>query len=304
VSTAFLFAGQGSQAPGMGAELVESCGDCRSLFLAADSALGCSLSRVMLEGPAEELRRTAVAQPALLTLAVAHARHLIDAGMTPDYLSGHSLGQYSALVVAGALDFDSAVRLVAARGRLMQEAVPEGMGSMAAIVGLDREVIYAICRSVSAREVVNVACHNAPNQTVISGAKEAVAAASDLCDEQGGGVVPMEVSAPFHCELLRPMVKPFTDLINSTPFSDPAIPIIDNVTARPLLNAAAVRQSLIEQITSPVLFEESTQYLFEAGARRFVQCGPGNSLLAFAKRTVRGVELETFASAVQRAAPV
>jgi [acyl-carrier-protein] S-malonyltransferase len=297
MGTAFLCAGQGSQVVGMGADLVAACAECRATFEAADAALGFPLSRVMADGPAEELRRTAIAQPAILTLSVAHAVHLQSLGIMPEMLMGHSLGQYSALVVAGALDFASAVRLVSERGRLMQDAVPEGVGAMMAIIGLERDLVYAACQAVQAIGVVNVASHNAPGQTVISGGCDAVSAAAERCEEQGGSAVPLTVSAPFHCQLLAPMMPAFTSLVEATAFKDPALPVVDNVTARPLTDAAAVRRSLIAQIMAPVLFEEGLRFLGDARIDRFVQCGPGKSLLGFAKRTVQGVELVTFEQA-------
>jgi [acyl-carrier-protein] S-malonyltransferase len=295
----FLFAGQGSQTVGMGADVAAAYANWQGTLDAADSALGFPLSKIMAEGPEEELRRTEIAQPAILTLSVAHARHLLELGVVPQALAGHSLGQYSALVVAGALDFTSAVRLVAERGRLMQETVPEGMGAMHAIVGLDRDVVYQACELIQPAGVVNVASHNAPGQTVISGARDAVTAAADWCEEQGGAAIPLAVSAPFHSQLLLPMVPSFTRLVAATAFTDPVLPVIDNVTARPLPDAASVRQSLIAQITAPVLFEESLRYLVDAGTARFVQCGPGNSLLGFAKRVARGAELLTFEEATR-----
>jgi len=296
MGTAFLFAGQGSQAVGMfdalrgwsgGSELIDD----------ADAALGFSLSRIVAEGPVEALRRTAIAQPALLAISVAHARRLTALGLRPEALAGHSLGQTSALVVAGALSFEDAVRLVHQRGRMMQEAAPEGQGAMMAIVGLDLEVVEAACAAARPLGVVAVACHNAPRQIVISGRREAVAAAADRCDEEGGGVVELAVSAPFHCELLAPMIPAFGRVVDAVPMADPALPVIDNATAQPLPDAAAARRSLVEQIVAPVLFEESLQYLVGMGIDRFVQCGPGDSLLAFARRVSRRAELLTFDAA-------
>lgn len=292
--TLFLFVGQGSQSPGMGADLAAACADCRATFETADRALNYPLSQVMAAGPEETLRRTAIAQPAILTLSVAHARHLIAEGVTPDLLIGHSLGQYSALVIAGALDFEHAVRLVAERGRLMQETVPEGKGAMAAIVGLDREIVYQACDTARSVGIVNVACHNAPGQTVISGEQQAVAAACEYCEEEGGGAVPLPVSAPFHCDLLLPMVPAFQRLVEATPVQDPALPVLDNVTAEPLRDAAAVRRSLVEQLTRPVLFEESLRSVEAHEEDRCIQCGPGKSLLSFARRILPKVRLATF----------
>jgi [acyl-carrier-protein] S-malonyltransferase len=235
---------------------------------------------------------------------VAHARHLLERGLAPHALAGHSLGQYSALVVAGALDFADAVRLVAARGRLMQETVPEGAGAMAAVVGLERETVYEVCRAIAASGggVVDVACHNAPGQTVISGATAAVRAAGARCEDEGGGVVPLAVSAPFHCALLEPMVAAFAALVGACAVRDPRLPVIDNVTARPLESADEVRRSLVAQVTAPVLFEESLGRLAAGGTARYVQCGPGKSLLAFARRVAPGAAMQTFEEAAGDAA--
>jgi [acyl-carrier-protein] S-malonyltransferase len=319
---AFLFSGQGSQTPGMSAALSVSCdicqqmlaepgkvsaqtwrgtamrcAECQAIFLGADSALDFSLSELMERGSADELRRTEITQPAVLTLTVAEAYRLMTQGIQPDMLAGHSLGQYAALVVAGAIDFDNAVRLVEERGRLMQQTVPEGKGMMMAIMGLDRSVIYEACAAARSIGVVSVALHNSPGQTVISGEREAVLAAADRCEEAGGGVVEVPVSVPFHCDLLVPMVPEFACAVDQAGIVDPRLPVIDNVTALPLTNAASVRQSLIKQLTSPVLFEESLEYLTNAGVNHFIQCGSGKSLLNFAQRVSRTAKTETFEQA-------
>jgi [acyl-carrier-protein] S-malonyltransferase len=312
---AFLLSGQGSQSAGMSAALATSCeeclqilsdsylvwrgtamicAECRSTFGVADSALGYPLSEVMERGSAEELRRTEITQPAVLTLTVAEAYRLMAQGIQPDALAGHSLGQYAALVVAGAIQFEQAVQLVAARGKLMQQTVPEGKGMMMAIMGLDRLTIYDICASVRSVGVVSVALHNSPGQTVISGEREAVFAAADRCEEAGGGVVEVPVSVPFHCDLLAPMVPQFTRVLEAADIADPKLPVIDNVTARPLSDAASVRESLIQQLTRPVLFEESLDYLVGEGVDHFIQCGAGKSLLSFAQRVSRKAKTETF----------
>ena len=301
MNTAFLFVGQGSQAVGMGTVLAQSCEDCRATFAAADCALGFPLTRFMAEGPDEELRRTALAQPAILVQSVAEARHLIDLGAKPRVLVGHSLGQYSALVMAGSLKFEDAVRLVAERGRLIQKVVPEGVGSMYAIVGIDRPIVYEICQSMPDLGVVQVACHNAPNQTVISGEVNAVEAAVERLEDEGAGAARLSVSAPFHCRLLMPMMAEFKELVQGTRVSDPELPVVDNVTARPLIDAAAVRASLIAQVTSPVLFEESLRYIFtDLAVDHVVQCGPSRTLLNFARKVAPQAAFETFESASQK----
>jgi [acyl-carrier-protein] S-malonyltransferase len=290
----FLFAGQGSQTVGMGVNLARSCERCRVLLESADAIVGFPLSRIMAEGPEEKLCQTEIAQPAILTVVVANALHLMERGYSPAALVGHSLGQYAALVVADSLDFESAARLVRERGRLMQQTVPNGNGLMMAIVGLERRRVYQACEEARPKGVVNVACHNAPNQTVIAGSPEAVSDAASRCENLGGGVVPLSVSAPFHCELLQPMIATFAGLVEQTKFSDPLLPVIDNVTALPLRDAASIKRSLIAQVTSPVLFEESLRYLAGNGAGHFIQCGPGRSLLNFAKKVVPTARFQEF----------
>ena len=280
--TAFLFAGQGSQSVGMGKALATSCPHCAALFERADEVLQFPLRRAMWEGSADDLRLTAVLQPALLALEVAQARHLRAVGRSADWLAGHSVGQYSALVVADSLPFEDALHLVRERGLLMQEAVPDGVGAMAAVLGLDRAEIRRLCRTVNG--VVGIASHNAPGNTVISGDRAAVAEASALCGEAGATIVEVPVSAPFHTALLEQMVPPFTALVEKASFRDPRIPVVDNVGARPLTDAASVRRSLVLQVSAPVLFEESLRFLVERGAGEFVQCGPGRNVLEFVKR--------------------
>jgi [acyl-carrier-protein] S-malonyltransferase len=302
---ALLCAGQGIHFVGEGKLLAASCSDCRQVFETADRTVGWRLSTLIWEGPDEHLRPTAIAQPAVLTISVAHARHLQSLGLVPDAVAGHSLGQYTALVISGALELEDAIRLVSERGRLMQETVPDGKGAMVAVIGIERPQVYAICDTVSQFEgPVNVACHNAPLQTVISGDRIAVDAAARQCEINGATVVNLPVSVPFHCDLLRPMVLAFSRILHTTSIRDPLIPIIDNVTAKPLKSAVAIRKALIAQLTSAVLFEESVEYLARQGIRRFIQCGPGDALLSFTKRILRGAALQTFQKAVVEAAPV
>jgi len=295
--TAFLFAGQGSQSVGMGKDLAASCTHCAALFERADEVLEFPLRRALWEGSADDLRHTAVLQPALLAVEVAQARHLRALGRDPAWLSGHSVGQYSALVVAESLPFEDALHLVRERGLLMQEAVPDGVGAMAAILGLDRAEIRKLCRAVPG--VVGIASHNAPGNTVISGDRDAVASAAARCRDAGALVVELPVSAPFHTALLEPMVPPFTALVEKTSFRDPCIPVIDNVGARPLTDAASVRRSLVLQVSAPVLFEESLRYLVERGVDEFVQCGPGKHVLGFVGRVHSGARLLPFDEAAE-----
>ncbi|MEM7411004.1 MAG: ACP S-malonyltransferase [Myxococcota bacterium] len=295
MSTVFLFGGQGSQTPGMGDELRESSAVARAVFEEAGAAVDFPLLERMSKGPADALRRTEVAQPALLTITVAHARELIARGITPDYAMGHSLGQYGALVIAGALDFADGLRLVSERGRLMQAAVPEGEGAMFAIVGVDRDEVVNACQTAATHGIVEIACHNTEGQTAISGTPAAVEAAADALEEEGAGVVPLEVSAPFHCSLLAPIRDDFRRCLEAVPFRAPELPVIDNVSARPLESADAVRDALLEQVTAPVLFEESLCWLAERGdVDRAIQCGPGKQLLGFARRILREARGETF----------
>ncbi|MGQ0842370.1 ACP S-malonyltransferase [Actinokineospora sp.] len=293
-STALLLAGQGSERVGMGADLAAVCGGCRETFALAEQALGQPLSRWMAEGPQDVLRRTEVAQPALLALGVAQGEHLRLLGVEPVALAGHSLGQYTALVLAGALGLADAVRLVAARGRLMQRTVPRGRGAMVAVAGLTMTEVAAACATGRTHGVVDVACFNAPGRLVLSGETAAVAAAAAACWEAGGGTTDLPVSAPFHCELLAPMVPEFAGMVAETPVAAPRVPVVDNVTACPLRDAEAVRQSLVDQIVAPVLFEESLKTLAQMGVQRFIGCGPGAAALKFASLTTPEIRRVTF----------
>ncbi len=299
---ALLFAGQGSQVPGMGASLAETCDGCRATFAAADAALGYSLHRVLVSGTAEELRRTEITQPALLTLGVAHAEHLAGLGIRPTMVLGHSLGQYTALVASGALSFEDALRLVALRGKLMQEAVPEGEGAMVVISGLDIAHVEEACtrsRVESSAMAASIACINAPRQLVIAGPASAVDMASTWCEEAGGGIIQLEVSAPFHCPMLTPMIPGFREALAKVVIRKPMIPVIDNVTGVAVWEPDAIRSFLLRHLTEPVQFAASLSYAASQGVRRFVQCGPGASLLSFVKRCVPGAIGTTFEQELQ-----
>lgn len=286
---AFLFPGQGSQSVGMARNLAEHHAKARAVVEAADAALGESLSKIMWEGPDEELRRTRNTQPAIVTASVAAWGALQDAlPKKPDFVVGHSLGEYSALVAAGALAFDDAVRLVRLRGSLMQSAVPEGVGAMAAVLGSDAATIDEVCRSVSdlaAGKLVSVANFNGPEQTVIAGHAAGVEAATAPLKERGAKrLISLPVSAPFHCALMQPVQDPLSAALREAAWQNAQIPVVTNVEATPETQAAALCELLVEQVVAPVRFTSSIQYLLEQGVDTFVEIGPGKTLIGIVKR--------------------
>lgn len=288
---AFLFPGQGAQAVGMGKTLLERSAAARQTYAEADDALGFALSNVILEGPADELKRTATTQPAIVTTSIAAWRALEEAGafasLTPSFAAGHSLGEYAALVAAGSLSFADAVRAVRARGTFMQEAVPEGVGAMAAVLGLDADSIRAVVAEVSTPEAY-VACanFNGPEQTVIAGTVAGVDAAAAALKAKGAKrVMPLPVSAPFHCALMKPVQPRLDDVLGGLSISAPRFPIVTNVEAAPNSDGGRVRALLVEQVTAPVRFTEITTTLFAQGVTTFVEVGPGKALIGMVKRT-------------------
>ena len=288
---AFIFPGQGSQVVGMGQQLIENNSESKKIYDIADQKLGFSLSHIMLNGPAEELTKTYHAQPALLTTSTMIARMLIEAGIKPDYTAGHSLGEYSALVASGALSFEDAVLLVHRRGLFMNEAVPAGEGTMAAILGLDANSLAAVTQKVSqAGDIVQIANLNCPGQIVISGTAEGVKKASEQAKEAGAKrAIPLTVSGPFHSELMRPAAHRLDEAINSIKLSTANPPVISNVTALPVQNATDVADLLVEQLYSPVRWEESVQHLLDLGVNIFIECGPGKVLSGLVKKIDRSV---------------
>lgn len=288
---AFVFPGQGSQKVGMVKAWADASPEARATFEEADEALGFPLSRLCWEGPEEELNLTANTQPALVaaSIAVLRALAVMAPELQPVAVAGHSLGEYSALVAAGALDFADALRLVRRRGQLMQEAVPVGQGAMAAIIGLDPETIAAVAADASQGEVCAVANLNGPAQTVIAGDKAAVDRAVVLAKERGARKATLlAVSAPFHSPLMRPAREGMAPLLAATTFKNPKVPLVTNVDAAPVTTGEAARDALVRQIDSPVRWVESVLRMEgDFGVQTFVEVGPGNVLSGLTRRIVQ-----------------
>jgi [acyl-carrier-protein] S-malonyltransferase len=279
---AFLFPGQGSQVVGMGKELASNHPVARRTFEEADEALGYSLSTLCYEGPEEKLRLTEITQPAILTVSTAATRVLAEAGILPSFAAGHSLGEYSAHVAAGTIDFADALRTVRSRGQYMQEAVPVGVGAMAAILSLGIEKIRAICSGTMTEfpgEVCAPANINSPAQIVISGSKAAVERAAEECKRHGAKrAIMLPVSAPFHCSLMRPAQDRLAADLHALTFRTPEIPVLCNVDATLVCDAERSRDTLIRQVTGTVQWENSMRALVAQGATQFLEAGPGSVL--------------------------
>jgi [acyl-carrier-protein] S-malonyltransferase len=292
MSVAFVFPGQGSQAVGMGRALSEAFPESRAVFEEADEAVGFALSRLCFEGPEAELQLTANTQPAILAASVAALRPLVARGARPDWVAGHSLGEYSALVAAGAIGFADAVRTVRRRGEYMQEAVPVGVGAMAAILGLDLVAIEEACREAAQNEVVSPANVNSPGQVVIAGHAAAVVRASERCLAKGARrAVKLPVSAPFHCALMRPAQERLLPELRAVPFHDPAAPLVNNVDARVARDAETCREGLVRQVTGAVRWQESVELLVREGVTTFVEVGPGTVLGGLVRKIARGTRV-------------
>lgn len=290
--TAFVFPGQGAQKVGMGLDWARAFPESRQVFEEADEALGFALSKLAWEGPEEELQQTANTQPALLAASIAIFRAARARGLAADLMAGHSLGEYSALVAAGALALGDAVRLVRRRGELMQEAVPVGEGAMAAVMGLDDASLAEVCAAAADGQVCAVANLNSPGQTVIAGDAAAVGRAVALAKERGARKATLlKVSAPFHSPLMRPARLELEPLLAATELRDPQVPVVTNVDAAPVSTAAAARDALARQVDGPVRWVESVRWMAgPGGVTRFVELGPSKVLSALVRRTVEGVE--------------
>ncbi|TBW48047.1 [acyl-carrier-protein] S-malonyltransferase [Marinobacter halodurans] len=293
MKSAFLFPGQGSQSIGMLGEAAEAWPIIAETFSEASQVLGFDLWSICKDGPEDELNSTAVTQPALLTASVALWRQwFVDNGPRPDFVAGHSLGEYSALVAAESLNFFDAVKLVRLRGELMQNAVPAGQGRMAAILGLEDDVVIAACEEAAEGDVVAAVNFNAPGQVVIAGHSAAVDRAIDVCKGKGAKrALPLPVSVPSHCSLMKPAADELAKALDDISFNDAVIPVVQNVTGAPEQDRDSLKENLLRQLYSPVQWTDSVRYLSEEGVEAAVECGPGKVLAGLAKRIDRNLSV-------------
>lgn len=295
---AFVFPGQGAQKVGMAKDVHDALPQAAQLFKTADQTLGFSISELAFEGPEEQLKQTANTQPALLTASIALLEALKSKNITPDYVAGHSLGEYSALVAANALDFEEAVAIVRARGQFMEQAVPSGQGAMAAVLGAEREPLASLCAEISATgHAVELANVNCPGQIVVSGSVEGVNAVSARVKEIGGKrAIMLEVSGPFHSSLMKSAADQLSERLQSVSFRDATVPVVANVTATTVTTASEIQALLVEQVYSPVLWEDSVRFLINEGVDTFIEIGPGNVLTGLIKKIDKNVRLINISS--------
>ncbi|MBS4177156.1 ACP S-malonyltransferase [Lederbergia citrea] len=289
---AFVFPGQGSQTVGMGKAIADANIKAKEIFESADRRLGNELSSIIFNGPQETLTQTTNAQPALLTTSIAFLQCIQEAGIKADYTAGHSLGEYTALVASGAIEFTDAVYAVSKRGEFMEEAVPNGEGTMAAVLGLDRNVLQEITETITnSGDSVQLANLNCPGQIVISGTTEGVQRAGEKAKESGAKrVLPLQVSGPFHSSLMKPAAEKFRAILQEIELNDAAIPVIANVTAAPTISSDDIQEKLVKQLYSPVLWEDSVEKMIELGVDTFVEIGPGKVLSGLIKKVNRSVK--------------
>ena len=292
---AFVFPGQGSQYAGMGKDMADNFPAARQVFEEANDALGFDLATLCYNGPEDELKLTTNTQPAILTVSTAALKVLEqESGLRPAYLAGHSLGEYSALVAAGALSFADAVRTVRQRGAFMQEAVPVGVGAMAAILGLDTVELEAVCREAAQGQVVSPANFNSPGQVVIAGHATAVERAIELAKARGAKrAMPLPVSAPFHCSLMLPAGERLREVLAGIAVGPLRTPVVSNVEAAPNSDVGRVKELLVAQVSAPVRWDESVQKMAELGVERFIEIGPGKVLAGLIKRIAKGAAAQS-----------
>lgn len=289
---AIIFPGQGSQYVGMGRNIYEAYPEARMVFDEARGSLGFDIAGLCFNGPEETLNLTANTQPAILTVSIALWRVLEGKGIIPDFVAGHSLGEYAAVVAAGGIPFKEAVSIIKKRGQFMQEAVPEGRGMMAAILGLEREVIMEICRESLKEGAVSPANYNCPGQVVIVGEKGAVEQAMEMAKARGAKrTVPLQVSVPSHSPLMSGAGERLGKEMEMLSISNLNIPLISNTDARPVRSSEEVRSALLRQIVSPVLWEDSVRFMASSGTDTFIETGPGRVLSGLVKRTVPGAKI-------------
>lgn len=296
----WLFPGQGAQHVGMAKDVTLGSRAAREVFERADAALGEPLSRLILEGPESDLTLTANAQPAIVTASIAILAALRErhpALPLPAFGAGHSLGEYSALVAAGALQLEDAVRIVRARGRAMQEAVPPDVGAMAAVMGVEAARLEALCQEVSGDEVVSCANFNAPGQIVIAGHARAVGRVAELASAEKGKVIPLKVSAPFHCALMRPAARVVEAELAAVGIANPAFPIVANFDATPNSDPARVKELLVRQVDGAVRWEQAMRLMRDQGVTHALEIGPGKVLAGLMKRIAKDVKVHSVCDA-------